>query len=194
MSDAPVTQSSDFQGVYASAPVSLWIEDYRGIKRILDRLRAEGVADLQSHLATHPELVDTAIREIRVLDVNTYTLQLYRAHSREQLLGRLDDVFRGDMRVHFAAELTQMWTGDLRHETEGLNYALDGTPIEILLRRCALPGHEADWTRVLVSIVDITARKQSDRAVAASEQYARGLFEHSPVSLWVEDYTGIKRL
>ena len=94
MSGAPVTPSSDFQGVYASAPVPLWIEDYSGIKRLLDRLRADGVADLRSHLATHPELVDTAIREIRVLDVNTYTLQLYRADSREQLLERLDDVFR----------------------------------------------------------------------------------------------------
>ena len=194
MNGDPVTHSSDFQGVYASAPVSLWIEDYSGIKQIFDRLRADGVADLQLHLATHPDLVDKAIREIRVLDVNTYTLQLYRAQSREQLLERLDDVFRDDMRIHFAAELAQMWTGDLRHETEGLNYALDGTPIEILLRRCALPGHEADWSRVLVSIVDITARKQADRAVAASEEYARGLFEHSPVSLWVEDYTGIKHL
>ncbi len=30
--------------------------------------------------------------------------------------------------------------------------------------------------------------------VRRSEQYARGLFEYSPVSLWVEDFSTIKML
>jgi diguanylate cyclase (GGDEF)-like protein len=183
-----------FAGVYAAAPVSLWIEDYSGIKALFDRLRSEGVTDLAGHLASHPGLVREAIRAIRVLDVNAHTLSMFRARSKEELLRRLDDVFRDEMSVHFAEELVQMWSGDLRHETEGVNYALDGTPIDILLSRCALPGHERDWSRVLVSIIDITARKDADRARSASEEYARGLFEHSPVSLWVEDYAGIRRL
>jgi diguanylate cyclase (GGDEF)-like protein len=195
VSHADSTLAEDFQGVYAAAPVSLWIEDYSGIRRMFDALRAEGVSDLVAHLAADPGVVDTAMRAIKVLDINDYTLQLYRASSKQQFLGRLDQVFRDEMRVHFAAELAQMWgDGDLRHETEGVNYALDGAPIDILLSRCALPGHERDWSRVLVSIVDISERKRADRALAASEAYARGLFEHSPVSLWVEDYTGIKRL
>jgi hypothetical protein len=40
MAAALAAASSDFQGVYASAPVSLWIEDYSGIKAIFDRLRS----------------------------------------------------------------------------------------------------------------------------------------------------------
>src|SRR5438132_3601003 len=86
MNGDAVTLSADFEGVYASAPVSLWIEDYGGIRNIFDRLRAEGVSDLAAHLAGHPELVDAAMREIKVLDVNAYTLQLYRAASKEQFL------------------------------------------------------------------------------------------------------------
>ena len=194
MGQPGISAIGDFQGVFAAAPVSLWIEDYSGIRALLESLRAEGVVDLAGHLAAHPEVVDTAMAQIRVLDVNDYTLQLFKAESRAQLLSRLDEVFRGDMRAHFAAELAQMWDGDLRFETEGVNYALDGTPIDILLSRCALPGHEESWKRVLVSIVDISGRKRADRALAASESYARGLFEHSPVSLWVEDYAGIKAL
>ena len=194
MTRAAGTLSIDFKGVYDAAPVSLWIEDYGGIRSLFDELRAAGVTDLAAHIAAHPGFVDAAMACIKVLDVNDYTLQLFRAESKDQFLARLGEVFRADMRVHFAAELVQMWTGDLSHEIEGVNYALDGTPIDILLRRCALPRHEQDWTRVLVSIVDISERKRADLAIAASEDYARGLFEHSPVSLWVEDYTGIKRL
>jgi diguanylate cyclase (GGDEF)-like protein len=185
---------NDFQGVFAAAPVSLWIEDYSGIKALLESLRAQDVVDLTRHLAAHPEIVAAAMEQIRVLDVNDYTLQLFKADSKPQLLSRLGEVFHGDMRAHFAAELAQMWSGDLRFETEGVNYALDGTPIDILLRRCALPGHEESWERILVSIVDISERKRAGRALAASEEYARGLFEHSPISLWVEDYSGIREL
>ena len=39
MSDA--VPENPFAGVYAAAPVSLWIEDYSGIKALFDRLRIE---------------------------------------------------------------------------------------------------------------------------------------------------------
>ena len=185
---------NDYRKVFDAAPVSLWIEDYSGIKALLDKLRADGVSDLAAHLAAHPHLVDTAMADIHVLDVNDATVALFRANSKARLLANLDRVFRGQMREHFAAELVQMWGGDLSFETEGINYALDGTPIEILLRRCALPGFETSWERVLVSIVDITARNEAASALRASEATARGLFEHSPVSLWVEDYSELKAI
>ena len=199
MSDASgdvtsIAAHEDFKGVFDAAPVSLWIEDYAAIKSILDDLRAQGVVDIAPHLAASPTLVDDAMRAIRVIDVNEHTLELFKASSKPAFLSRLDEVFRGDMRVHFAEELRHMWSGDLTHRTEGVNYALDGTAIDVLVSRCALPGHERDWSRVLVSVVDISDRKRADRARDASEAYARGLFEHSPISLWVEDYAGIKRL
>ena len=57
-----------------------------------------------------------------------------------------------------------------------------------------LPGYEATLGRVLVAVQDITEREAVHRQLGDSEQYARGLFEHSPVSLWVEDFSVIKFL
>ena len=62
------------------------------------------------------------------------------------------------------------------------------------LRVRILPGHETTWERVLVSLDDITARMKAVREREASAQYAQGLFEHSPVSLWVEDFSAVKKL
>jgi len=184
---------TDFRGVFANAPVSLWIEDYSGIREHFAVLRASGVTDITSHIASHPEIVEQVMREIRVVEVNDYTLELYRAKSRAELMEHLDLVFRQDARIHFGRELIDMWSGNLAYETEGINYALDGTPIDIHLRRRALPGHESSWTRVLVSIMDISAAKAADRALAASENHARGLFEHAPASLWLEDYSVLRQ-
>ena len=75
-----------------------------------------------------------------------------------------------------------------------MNYTLAGERLDILLRGHVLPAHRADWSRVLVAIENITERTRAETLLARAERYARGLFENSPVSLWVEDFGAIKRL
>ena len=190
-----MTQSADPLGcdLFEFAPISLWEEDYSGIKDIFDRLRAEGVTNLRAFLAEQPQVLAACMAGILVLNVNRRTLALFRAGSKRELLSSLPQVFRDDMGTHFTDELVDMWEGKLSYEREGINYALDGTPIEIRLHWAVLPGAEASLARVLVSIEDITARKQAERAVAASELRFRGLFDNAPVSLWEEDYSDLKR-
>ena len=179
--------------LFEFAPISLWEEDYSGVKAYLDQLRAAGVVDLRAHLAAHPQAVSDCMARIQVININRKTVELFRAGSKRELLDNLGRVFRDEMRAHFADELLGMWDGQLAWVGEGINYALDGQPLEIRLHWSVLPGAEASLSRVLVSIEDVTAHRQAERAQAASEARFRGLFEHAPVSLWEEDYTGIKR-
>jgi diguanylate cyclase (GGDEF)-like protein len=178
--------------LFEFAPISLWEEDYSDVKAYLDGLRAEGVTNLRAYLAEHPQAVTAAMARIRVINVNRRTLELFGAASEPELLDNLDRVFRDEMRAHFHDELLDMWAGHLQHTREGVNYALDGTPIHVRLHWAVLPGAEATWARVLVALEDITARVEAERAMAASEARYRGLFEHAPVSLWEEDYSALK--
>lgn len=178
--------------LFEYAPIALWEEDYSAIKSIFDRLRAAGVSDLRAHLAEHPEIVAECMAGIQVLNVNQRTVTLFRAGSKRELLDNVGRIFRDEMSAHFAGELVDMWAGQRAYTREGVNYALDGTPIDIRLHWAVLPGAEASLARVLVSIEDITERKQAQRAVAASEARFRGLFDYAPVSLWEEDYSAIK--
>ncbi|MGC7532731.1 histidine kinase, partial [Pandoraea pneumonica] len=47
---------------------------------------------------------------------------------------------------------------------------------------------------VLVAVDDITELEDARRRAAASQLYAQGVFEHAPVSLWVENFSTIKTL
>lgn len=193
MSGAPLAGEPIDCDLFEFAPISLWEEDYSAVKAQLDRLRADGVTDLRGYLQAHPQVVGECMAGIRVININRKTVELFRAGSKRELLDHLDRVFRDEMRAHFADELAVMWAGQLAWVGEGINYALDGTPIDIQLHWSALPGYETDLSRVLVSIEDVTVQHQARRALAASEARFRGLFENAPVSLWEEDYTGIKR-
>jgi diguanylate cyclase (GGDEF)-like protein len=182
----------DYKNVFEHAPVALWIEDYSAIKARLDGLRAQGVQDFEQYVRAHPFVVDECAARIEVLEVNDYCVRLYRAESQKHFLANLHRVFRDEMKAFFRKNLFNMWAGSLDYEGEGVNYALDGTPIFIRLSQKAFPGHEQDWSRVLISITDITERRLAVDALHESRRFAQGLFEHSPVSLWVEDFSDIK--
>lgn len=173
--------------LFEYAPISLWEQDFSGIKQLFDELRRMGVDSLESYLDERPAFVDECMRQIKVLSVNQKTISMLKADSKAALLSNLDQVFRDGMRHHFREELLALWNGDMNWSGEGINYTLAGDPLDILLHWRILPGYEAAWERVLVTIEDITARKQAERRF-------QNLFEASPISLWEEDYSAIKSL
>ena len=189
-----LSSSADFESMFELAPVSLWLEDFSGLKRILDGWQADGVTDLRSWLESDPRRRHACMASLKVLRVNARTLQLFAASSQDMLVARLSEVFRGDMADSVINELCQLWAGAMGFENQTVNYTLDGRRLDVQVRARILPGHEAEWDRVLISLEDTTARAEAQRVIASSEQYARSLFEHSPVSLWVEDFSSVKAL
>lgn len=173
--------------LFEYAPISLWEQDFSGIKNLFDELRRKGVKSLESYLDQHPSFVDECMRRIKVLNINQKTVTLFRADSKATLISNLDHVFRDGMRHHFREELLALWKGEVNWSGEGVNYTLDGEPLDILLHWRILPEYEKDWERVLVTIEDITARRQAERRF-------QNLFDASPISLWEEDYSAIKTL
>ena len=186
--------SADFEHMFELAPVSLWLEDYSGLKRLFDQWRAEGVTNLLSHLEEDPCRLRAYTASIKVVKVNQRTLDLFAAASQDELIARLGEVFRDDMHAQVAHELNQLWEGQLSYANQSVNYALDGRRLDVQIRARVLPGYEACWSRVLVSLEDTTANTKAVALLAHSEQHARNLFEQSPVSLWVEDFSAVKRL
>jgi diguanylate cyclase (GGDEF)-like protein len=176
------------------APVSLWLEDYSGVKHLLDEWRAAGVVSLREYLEEDFERVRACSSRIRVIKVNRKTLSLFEADSLEHLVANLDEIFRADMLKTHIEELVQLWEGEIGFGSNTVNYTLSGKRLDIQLNGTILPGHESQWDRVLVAIEDVTETETARRELAISEAYARGLFEHSPVSLWVEDFSAVKQL
>jgi len=171
--------------LFEYAPVALWEQDFSHIKKTFDDLRAQGVKSLDAHLVMHPEVIDQCMGQIKVLDVNFKTVSMLKADSKEHLLSNLDKVFREGMRHHFRDELRALWNGDVKWSGEGINYTLEGEPLDIILHWRILPEYENNWERVLVTTEDITARRRAERRL-------HSLFEASPISLWEEDYSAIK--
>jgi diguanylate cyclase (GGDEF)-like protein len=180
-----LNDSDHFQALFENAPISLWEEDFSGIKRLFDGLRQRGVKLLECHLAENPDFAHECLDQIIVTNVNQCTLSMFGATSKADLQANLGKIFREGVRQHWANELLALWNGNTVWTGEGINYTIQGEPLDILLAWRLLPGAEQSWEKVLVSLEDITSRKRAERQMQA-------LFEASPISLLEEDYSGVK--
>ncbi len=185
---------TDFELMFESAPISLWLEDYSALKVLFDAWRAQGIVDLTAHLTQTPALFQQCAACLKVIKVNRQTLTVLAASCQQELEERLAEVFRDDTFGQMLVELNFLWRGTLEFSNQTVNYALNGRRVDAQIHVRVLQGHEATWDRVMVSLQDITQTKQAQDQLARSEQYARDLFDYSPVSLWVEDFSGVKRL
>lgn len=185
---------NDGANVFELAPISLWLEDYSGLREQFEQWRKLGVTDLRTFLKEDTSRLRICTSLIRVLKVNRKTLALYEARDVNHLIENLDHVFRDDMLEPHINEMVQLWNSDNAFISDTVNYSLGGKRLDIQLKGLVLPGYEHSWDRVLLSIEDVTAREEARREQSKHKQHAEGLFEHSPVSLWVEDFSRIKQL
>ena len=94
--------------------------------------------------------------------LNRQTLSMFAASSQDELLSRLGAVFRDEMHESFAELLLDLWEGKTAQLREVVNYSLNGELINIHMQFAVLPDYHDTWGLVLVSLVDITARKKAE--------------------------------
>lgn len=169
-----------YRSLFVNSPISLWDEDYSAVKAYLDQLKNQGVTNFRAYLEQHPEVVRHCASLVKLVDVNQMTFKLYEAKDKTDLTGNLDYLLGERGLAPFSRILAALAEGQTEFETETVERTLTGQPIHLFLKLSLVPGYESTWSRVLVSIVDITKRKQMEEAINQLQQRYRHLFEHAP--------------
>ncbi|MCB5203866.1 sensor domain-containing diguanylate cyclase [Neorhizobium sp. T786] len=185
---------ADSANIFQLAPIAMWVEDFSDVQTLFSQWRAEGVEDIRAYLMEDLTRVAACSQKIRVLDVNRRTLDLFGASDLDHLVDNLSKIFRDDMLESHINELTELWHGRTEFYSNTVNYTLHGRRLDIQLRGTVLPGYERSLERVLLTTEDVTAREDARRQEQANRQYAQAMFDHSPVSLWMQDFSAIKKL
>jgi PAS domain S-box-containing protein len=152
-----------YRSLFENSPIPLLEEDFSAVKQRLDALREQGFTDIRSYLESHPKEIVKFAKLVRVLDVNKSAVELYQAGSKEDWINNLVQVINVEHPGFFIDELVSIAEGRTYFTFEGEDQTLAGEHIVINLFSSAAPGYEEDLSKVLVSIVDITERKQAEK-------------------------------
>ncbi len=148
-----------FRSLFENAPHVLWEDDLSGVKAYIDGLRASGVSDLRDHFARHPEDVVVCFSKAKILNVNQAGVRLYEARDKAELMNGLERILTPESNVVLAEELIALAEGKTVFESEATDQTFTGRKNHILFKAIIAPGSEETWSRVFISIVDLTSRK-----------------------------------
>ena len=147
-----------YRKFFENSPISLWEEDYTEIIQYMNELRDSGVKDMAAYFDEYPEEVNKLVELTHVLDINPATLKIYEAKDKKEFIYNLNNVFTEESLVLFKKQLISYYEGDFQFEGEGVTKTLKGKENNIHLHTSALSEH-----KVLVSITDITKRKEMEK-------------------------------
>jgi len=153
--------SNRYHDLFEYSPISLWEEDFSQIKIYIDELRETGVNDLKAYFEMHPETIGNCFDKIKLLGVNQATLELYEAGSMEELSNNLSVIQLNHSDDILKKQLTALAEGKA-FEIQCQNRTLSGRKIDVLMKATIPPGYETTWSKVLISIHDLSARMRAE--------------------------------
>jgi PAS domain S-box-containing protein len=176
---ALLKSQSRYRELFDSSPISIWEEDFSGVKQQIDMLFQSGVTDLGGYLSSHPEKLAELASLVQVADVNKAALELYQLEDKNALLKALAQILSPDALEHFREELLGLLGSQRKFLWEGFDRTLSGEPIAVMVAGSIPQGYEEDWSKVIVSITDITERKHAEEEVQRRVEETSALLETS---------------
>jgi len=183
----PSDDEARFRSLFMECPVSLWEEDITGLVAYLDTLRSSGIRDVRAYFNQHPEELVRCVGMIRVLAVNKATLELYEAPDEKSLLAGLSTVFKEESFAAFREILIAVAEGKKEFDGDAVTSSLRGKRLHVKLKWSLLPDEESRLTRALISVVDVTERKETEILLQQQRSQLEEAQRISHVGSWERD-------
>lgn len=185
--EALLLSEQRFRALYHSAAVSISLEDWTLVLGRLHSLRAVGIGNFEQYFKAHPGFAQEMLDLVRVVDVNDWTLRVFRAERKEQLLGSLRWMYATPEAMSgFTAKLVSLAQGERNALAEMELRALDGSRLHVLSSIARATPH-SDAGLVLVSRVDITDRFRAEEALHQQQALLDRMSNLAKVGGWAFD-------
>ncbi|OEU70940.1 MAG: hypothetical protein BA863_15205 [Desulfovibrio sp. S3730MH75] len=169
--EAAVSESeARFRSLFDSSPLSLWEQDLSGLIPIFAEAKERGAGDLYTYFNFNHGELRRCIAEIRIVNVNKASVELFRADSREHLIQNLGKTFSKQSWPLFAGEMAALAGGSHSFFKEGRTRTISGEDLDILFYVQVVSGYEDSLKKVLITCVDITEKKKFEEAIVQTEK------------------------
>jgi hypothetical protein len=182
-----------YKSMFEGSPVPLLEVDLSEVTAYLERLKRRRVKDIRKYIRRHPEFLQKVLNMLKLVDVNAAMVELYGANDRHDCLHNFKAVFCEESLPLLTEQVVAFFEGRKEMEFEGVTRKFNGELNHVSIKWSAPLDARNPYSRVMISVIDITERKRLEAALNDSIELYRARFEESPISLWDKDYSGIKK-
>ncbi len=185
-----IASEENYRTLFENNPVMLWEEDYSGIKKLLDEKKKIIKGDFKKYIETDTEFTELCNQNYKLIKINAETIKVLKAPSKEYIYKNPHHFFTDSSFSMFKEILYEFSQNKKTFQKEVQFRDFYGKTVYIYLKLFVLD----DYKRVIVSMIDMSEKKEAENKLLSSEESFRNLFDNNPVALWEEDYYNIKKL
>lgn len=178
-----------YLSIFSDTNVAILVEDYSDLVEDFIRIEIESEGHVDEYFAFHPAVARELGRKIRVVDANPAALLLYGLENRDELGDLLQRVTVAEQSNYLPAFFTSLISREKSFSVETINRTLGGQLRNVIVN-VQIPRDYDDFNSVLVSVVDITERKQAENALQQSETRFRTAFNSAATGMALIDLDG----
>ncbi len=155
-----------YQFLFDKNPVSLFEGSFSEIKELLNDKKKEGITQFKKYFDNNPDFVYKCIKKIKISNLNKASMDLQKAPSKEEFKNAFYNIFNKKTIETFKRVLLAISEGkeSFKEETELINFKNE--IIHVIVQITIFEN----YSRGIISMTDITDRKNIKEALVLSEQ------------------------
>ena len=152
-----------YSTLFSKLPIGVMEQDWSIIKKEIDKLRSEGIDDLQEYLDNNPLKLKEMVDSISITSVNDRLLEIYDADSVEDFIDSEEDIsdwWDEEWANLYASEIIALAGPEKIMINEATETRMDLSEFHVRLITSIVKGDEGNWQRIFTIVEDVTERKK----------------------------------
>lgn len=178
--------------LFENSPIAIMEQDYSETKSYIDHLKATGIIDFKKFLDDNPEEVLKLMTKTKVMDVNKKTVEVYKANNKEDLIRNMNQLsdnveknITDEVFLYNKREFLSFIEGKTNYESEIASRTFTADTIYLYARTSIMPGFESTWSKIIVTLIDITEKKIAEEKLKESEEKFKTLADQSLMGIFI---------
>jgi signal transduction histidine kinase/CheY-like chemotaxis protein len=174
-----------YRALFDNTPVQILEEDFTGVGEAFARLRTEGVSDLFTFLAGHPNQPREWLGLVRLASANRPAIAAAGFTAEAEMAARFPQHVAAPYLEIFSNQLTALWAGRRRFEDE-FRYLDPQGQERACLMQCQVGERagEPDFSRIVLVLLDVTTAKRTTAAQMENQDLLRRILAGANILLW----------
>jgi len=167
-----IDRESQIRRFLEYSPIPQIQEDFSYAKKYVEQLKDSGIKNVGKYLFDHKNAIYECRGRIKIISVNRAFLELFRAKDLKDLERNTERIITEQSVRMFTEGLFSLLEGKTFFSGETFYFDLDNRKIEAITQWVIVPGYEKTLEQVLVTLVDMTQQKETERELIHAKQRA----------------------